>query len=109
MIKQIINPDQIVQTGLAVEVDGIRVDYRRLPGKFAYEFIIIPCIIGEELRPNLIEAAIDQIVGAMCEQSLGRGFEWKDTGIRTTSFDPRTEEYSVTVYFKSRNENTEVK
>lgn len=109
MIKQIINPVQIVQTGLAVEVDGIRVDYRRIPGKFAYEFMVNPYIIGDVLRPNLIEAAIDQIVGAMCEQSLDRGFEWKDAGIRKTSFDPRTEEYSVIVYFKSRNENTEVK
>lgn len=102
MIKQIINPDQIVQTGLAVEVDGIRVDYRRLPGKFAYEFIIIPCIIGEELRPNLIEAAIDQIVGAMCDQSFDHA-KWRETGIRTTSFNPRTEEYTVTVYFRIKD------
>lgn len=100
MIKQIINPNQIVQTGLAVEVDGIRVDYRRLPGKFAYEFIINLYIIGEELRPNLIEAAIDQIVGAMCDQSFDHGSEWRETGIRTTSFDPRTGEYTVTVYFR---------
>lgn len=31
MIKQILNPGQIVQTGLAVDVDGIRVDYRKVP------------------------------------------------------------------------------
>lgn len=99
MIKQIINPNQIVQTGLAVEVDGIRFDYRRIPGKFAYEFTVNPCIIGEKLNPNFIEAAIDQIVEAMCEQNLDRGFEWEEVGIRKTSFDPRTSEYSVIVYF----------
>lgn len=33
MIKQIINKSQIVQTGLAIEVDGIRVDYYRIPDK----------------------------------------------------------------------------
>lgn len=99
MIKQIINPNQIIQTELAVEVDGIRFDYRRIPGKFAYEFIFNPYIIGDKLKPNFIEAAIDQIVDAMCEQSLDRGSEWEDVGIRKTSFDPRTGEYSVIVYF----------
>ena len=54
MIKQIINPSQIVQTGLAVEVDGIRVDYRRIPGKFAYEFTV-SLLINETLDLNLIE------------------------------------------------------
>lgn len=41
MIKQIINSSQIVQTGLAIEVDGIRVDYYRIPDKFAYKFTIL--------------------------------------------------------------------
>lgn len=100
MIKQIINSSQIVQTGLAVEVDGIRVDYRRIPGKFAYKFTVS---VMETLDLNLIEAAIDQIVGAMCDQSFDHGSEWRETGIRTTSFDPRTEEYTVTVYFRIKD------
>lgn len=103
MIKQIINPNQIVQTELAVEVDGIRIDYRRIPGKFAYEFMIIPYEIDEKLNPNFIEAVIDQIVGAMCNQSYDHGSEWRETGIRKTSFDPRTGEYTVTIYFRIKD------
>lgn len=100
MIKQIINPSQIVQTGLAVEVDGIRVDYRRIPGKFAYKFTIS---VMETLDPNLIEAAIDQVVGAMCNQSYDHGSEWRETGVRETAIDSRTGEYTATVYFRIKD------
>lgn len=102
MIKQIINPGQIVQTGLAVEVDGIRVDYRRIPGKFAYEFIV-SLLINETIDPNLIEATIDQVVNAMCSQSYDHGFEWREIGVRETAIDSRTGEYIATVYFGSKN------
>lgn len=99
MIKQINNPGQIVQTGLAVEVDGIRVDYCRIPGKFAYEFtVLLP--IYETLEPNLIDAAIDQVISAMCDQSYDHGSEWKETGVRETAIDSRTGEYTATVYFR---------
>lgn len=100
MIKQIINPGKIVQTGLAVEVDGIRVDYRRIPGKFAYEFTIS---LMETLDPNLIEATIDQVVGAMCSQSYDHGSGWRETGVRETAIDSRTGEYTVTVYFRIKD------
>lgn len=102
MIKQIINPGQIVQTGLAVEVDGIRVDYRRIPGKFAYEFIV-SLLINETIDPNLIEATIDQVVSAMCSQSYNLGSEWRETGVRETAIDSRTGEYTATVYFRIKN------
>lgn len=102
MIKQIINPGQIVQTGLAVEVDGIRVDYRRIPGKFAYEFMV-SLIINETLDPNLIEATIDQVVNSMCSQSYDHGFEWRETGVRETAIDSRTGEYTAIVYFRSKD------
>lgn len=102
MIKQIINPSQIVQTGLAVEVDGIRVDYRRIPGKFAYEFTV-SLSVYEIIDSNLIEDTIDQVVSAMCSQSYNHGAEWRKTGVRKTSFDPRTGEYTVTVYFRIKD------
>lgn len=102
MIKQIINPGQIVQTGLAVEVDGIRVDYRRIPGKFAYEFIV-SLLINETIDPNLIEATIDQVVNAMCSQSYNYGSEWRETGVRETAIDSRTGEYTATVYFRIKD------
>lgn len=38
MIKQIINTHQQVQTGLAVEVNGRRIDYEPLNDTFGYEF-----------------------------------------------------------------------
>lgn len=98
MIKQIIRPDQVVQTGLAVDVDGIHVDYRRVPGKFAYEFTVL----SEQLQ-YLIDAAIDQVVSAMCSQSYDHGSEWRETGVRETSFDPQTGEYTVTVYFRIKD------
>lgn len=98
MIKQIINPGQIVQTGLAVEVDGIRVDYRRIPGKFAYEFMV-SLIINETIDSNLIEATIDQVVSAMCSQNS----EWRETGVRETAIDSRTGEYTATVYFRIKD------
>lgn len=100
MIKQIINPGKIVQTGLAVEVDGIRVDYRRIPGKFAYEFTIS---LMETLDPNLIEATIDQVVNAMCSQSYDHSSGWRETGVRETAIDSRTGEYTVTVYFRIKD------
>ena len=100
MIKQIINPGKIVQTGLAVEVDGIRVDYRRIPGKFAYEVTVS---LIETLDSDVIEDMIDQVVGDMCSQSDDQGSEWRETGIRKTSFDPRTGEYTVTVYFRIKD------
>ena len=100
MIKQIINPGQIVQTGLAVDVNGIRVDYRKVPGKFAYEFTVL---CEQSSAPNSIDAAIDQVVGAMLGQSYDHGSEWKETGTRKISFDPRTGEYTVTVYFRIKD------
>lgn len=102
MIKQIINPSQIVQTGLAVEVDGIRVDYRRIPGKFAYEFTV-SLLINETLDLNLIEDTIDQVVGAMCSQSYDHGSEWRETGVKETAIDSRTGEYTATVYFRIKD------
>ena len=100
MIKQIFNPGQIVQTGLAVDVDGIRVDYRKVPGKFAYELTVL---CEQSPAPNSIDAAIDQVVGAMLGQSYDHGSEWRETGVRETSFDPRTGEYTVTVYFRVKD------
>lgn len=100
MIKQILNPGQIVQTRLAVDVDGIRVDYRKVPGKFAYEFTVL---CEQSSAPNSIDVAIDQVVGAMLGQSYDHGSEWRETGVRETSFDPRTGEYTVTVYFRIKD------
>lgn len=100
MIKQILNPDQIVQTGLAVDVDGIRVDYRKVPGEFAYEFTVL---CEQSFAPNSIDVAIDQVVGAMLGQSYDHGSEWRETGVRETSFDPRTGKYTVTVYFRVKD------
>ena len=100
MIKQIINPGQIVQTGLAVDVDGIRVDYRKVPGKFAYEFTVL---CEQSSAPNSVGAAIDQVVGTMLGQSYDHGSEWRETGTREISFNPQTGEYTVTVYFRIKD------
>lgn len=100
MIKQIFNPGQIVQTGLAVDVDGIRVDYRKVPGEFAYEFTVL---CEQSFAPNSIDVAIDQVVSVMCSQSYDHGSEWRETGVRETSFDPWTGEYTVTVYFRIKD------
>lgn len=100
MIKQIINPGQIVQTGLAVDVNGIRVDYYKVPGEFAYQFI---ALCEQSSAPNSIDAAIDQVIGAMLGQSYDHGSEWRETGLRKTSFDPRTGQYTVTVYFRIKD------
>ena len=96
MIKQIINTSQIVQTGLAVEVDGIRVDYRRIHDEFAYKFtLLLP--IYETIDSNLIEATIDQVVSALCGQSYDHGAEWRETCFMETSFDPWTGEYTLSL------------
>ena len=100
MIKQIFNPGQIVQTGLAVEVDGIRVDYLKIPGKFAYQFTVF-CEQSEVTES--VNVAIDKVISAMCSQSYDHGSEWRETGVRETSFDPRTGEYTVTVYFRVKD------
>lgn len=100
MIKQIIRPDQIVQTGLAVEVDGILVDYCKITGKFAYQFTIL---CEQSSVTNTDEAAIDQVIEAMLGQSYDHGSEWRETGLRETSFDPRTGQYTVTVYFRIKD------
>lgn len=100
MIKQIFNPAQIVQTGLSVDVDGIHVDYRRIPGKFAYQFNVL-CEQSE--ITELVNVAIDKVVSAMCSQSYDHGSEWRETGVRETSFDPRTGNYTVTVNFRIKD------
>lgn len=102
MIKQITNISQIVQTGLSIEVDGIRVDYCRIPDKFAYKFTILSSIY-ETIDSNLIEDTIDKVVSAMCSQSYDHGAEWRETGVRKTSFDDCTGEYTVIVYFRIKD------
>ena len=96
MIKQILNPGQIIQTELAVDVDGIRVNYYRLPG-----FIYLFAITCEQSQVTNVEVeAVNQVIETMISQSCDHGFEWRETGVRDTSFNPRTGVYTVTVYFR---------
>lgn len=99
MIKQILNPGQIIQTELAVDVDGIRVNYYRLPG-----FIYLFAIICEQSQVTNVEVeAVNQVIETMISQSCDHDFEWREIGVRDTSFNPRTGIYAVTVHFRIKN------
>lgn len=99
MIKQILNPGQIIQTELVVDVDGIRVYYYRLPG-----FIYLFAITCEQSQVTNVEVeAVNRVIETMISQSSDHGSEWREAGVRDTSFNPRTGVYTVTVHFRIKN------
>lgn len=75
MIRQIINKNETVQTGLTVDVNGVRISYRPIKDGIGYEFYSIIYDKGPTLAE--IDLAIDEVVSAMCSQSYDYGSEWR--------------------------------
>lgn len=100
IIKQIINDSRMVQTGLAVYVDDIRVDYTPLYN-FGYEFTVE---IGNGNTVKEADEAIEAVVGAMISQSYDHGSRWcrvkKET---STEYLDHYGIYKATVYFRIRD------
>ena len=75
MIRQIIDKNETVQTGLTVDVNGIRISYRQIKKGIGYEFYAIIYDKGPTLAE--IDSAIDEVVSAMCSQSHNQESEWR--------------------------------
>lgn len=100
MIKQILNPDEVVQTRLAVDVNGVRVDYKR-EEDFSYLFWFF---LDDNMTAEDCEKIIDEVVFEMEEQSYDHGAQWRES-YRQASFDEmeRYGTYSCRVYFRVRD------
>ena len=100
MIKQILNPDEVVQTRLAVDVNGVRVDYKR-EEDFSYLFWLF---LDDNMTAEDCEKIIDEVVFEMEEQSYDHGAQWRES-YRQASFDEmeRYGTYSCRVYFRVRD------
>lgn len=100
MIKQILNPNETVQTELAVDVNGTRVTYSREEG-FSYLFWFF---IEDNMTAEDCEKIIDEIVSAMEHQSYDHGAEWRETYRQPTFTDrERYSTYTCRVYFRVRD------
>lgn len=71
MVHQLINEHEKVQTGLAVMVNDIRVDYMRLPNEMGYVFIVLVGPYGPTVTEA--DAAIEEVTNAMMCPSRFRG------------------------------------
>lgn len=100
MIEQIYSIEQ-VQTGMAVMVDGKRIDYARLTDKFGYLFDVTV------EAPSGVEDAhekIMKIVSAMESQSYDHGASWRRVQVvPDESLVERYGQYTVTVEFRVRD------
>jgi len=98
MIEQIINPNEIVQTQMSVEVDGIRVDYCDEPYNFTYHFYT-----SHETLENSRDA-VDKVVEALMYQSYDHGSEWRIVGTKENfaKFE-RYEQYEKIVRFRIKD------
>lgn len=76
IIKQIMEP-KLIQTCLAVEVDGIRVDYRKTPSKFEYEFSVLLRTTNPVITRTMADEAIERVADMMCAQSYDHGSQWR--------------------------------
>lgn len=77
MIKQIIDESKTIQTGLAVEVEGIRIDYKQLDDRFGYAFLVVISSEDKETAIKEADAAIDMVISTLCAQSYDHGQEWR--------------------------------
>lgn len=105
MIKQIINTHQQVQTGLAVEVNGRWIDYEPLNDTFGYKFwTTIGINEDEEKAVKEADAAIDEIISAMCSQSYDHGAVWRLTSKEVSEeYLDRYGQYYVKAYFRIKD------
>lgn len=112
MIKQIINPEETIQTSLAVNVDGVIVHYRQCKN-FAYEFWVYGVYATETEKvtaPWLVysikqaENTINKAVQALCDQSEDHGIKWQEA-YREADFGEvsRSSVYLVRVTFNKNN------
>jgi len=103
MIKQILEKNE-VQTGLMVDVDGVRVSYCRIPNKFAYNFFVTV-----EKYQNLdsisnAKLAIMELVSKLESQSYDHGAGWRRTEIVSDSTGiERYGEFKMRVYFRIKD------
>jgi len=104
IIEQILDKKE-VQTGLAVKVDGKRVDYKRREHGLSYEFVIG---IGEDKDwcKDVKEAreTVNKLVKAMVSQSYDHGAQWRITELQEdTTGVSRYEQYAAIVSFRVRD------
>lgn len=104
MIEQALEKKE-VQTGLAVKVDGKRVDYKRREQGFSYEFVVG---IGEyEDWCKDVKSArekVDKLVKAMVSQSYDHGAQWRTTeSYEDTTRVSRYGQYVAIVSFRIRD------
>ena len=102
MIHQLTDKNVKVQTGLAVMVNDIRVDYMRLPNEMGYVFIVLVGPYGPTVTEA--DAALEEVTNAMMSQSYDHGSEWRIKNRETdTSMVERYGRYSVTVRFRVKD------
>ncbi|MGF7011959.1 hypothetical protein M2146_002513 [Lachnospiraceae bacterium PF1-22] len=79
MIKQVYTNEK-VQTGLVVEVDGVRINYMKREDVFAYVFTVF---VGDREAISLEKARelVLKVVEEMESQSYDHGAEWRRTSI----------------------------
>lgn len=99
MIRQLLNPDETVQTGLSLNVNGLRIDYQVCSDDLQFEFLVrLP-----EKEPTLLkaDAAIDEVIQAIIEQNRAKGSEWELLSVSRDAQKMHSENlYHVTVYFQ---------
>ena len=103
MIKQILEKNDI-QTGLMIDVDGIKVSYYRILDRFAYCFIVsigkYHICNSEEDAKNAIMKAIEKLE----TQSYDHGSCWRRTEVKEdNSRVERYGEFEMTVDFRIRD------
>jgi len=103
MIKQILEKNE-VQTGLMVDVDGVRVSYCRVPNRFAYKFFVT--VEKYQSSDSVLNAklAIMELVSKLESQSYDHGSEWRRTEIEEDSTGiERYGEFEMCVYFRIKD------
>lgn len=104
MIKQIIDESKTIQTGLAVEVEGIRIDYKQLDDRFGYAFLVVISSEDKETAIKEADAAIDMVISTLYAQSYDHGQEWRlvKKEVDTALLD-RYGDYMVTAPFRIKD------
>ena len=103
MIKQILEKNE-VQTGLMVDVNGIRISYFRIPDRMAYSFFVS---IGKHQGCTNVENArnaILELVSKLASQSYDHGASWRRMEIKEDdTMVERYGEFEMSVDFKIKD------
>ena len=98
-IRQLYQKSNIVQTRLAVEVMGIRINYYQLDEGLKYEFNVACDVPFNDARQAVLE-----VVGAMESQSFDHGAQWRRTSFEEEECtDPRNFYHRFKVGFRVRD------